>query len=58
MKLVNSLILVGPLQIQLNLLHQGQAVGAGDVKLLWLGDAVLLHSEHNRAEACPQSTLR
>lgn len=39
---VDGLVLVSPLQVELNFLHQGDAVSLGDVQLLCFGDAILL----------------
>ena len=41
-QLVHRLVLVGPLEVHLDLPHQWQAVGVGDVQLLRLVDAVFL----------------
>lgn len=42
MQLVDSLVLVRPLKVQLNLLDQRQAVGTSDVQLLRFSDSILL----------------
>lgn len=41
-ELVHCLILMGPLQVQLDFFHQRNAVRLSDVQLLRLADAVLL----------------
>ena len=43
-QLVHRLVLVGPLEVHLDLAHQRQAEGMGDVQLLRLVDAVFLTS--------------
>lgn len=47
-QLVDRLVLVGPLQVQLDLLHQRDTVGLSDVQFLGFGDAVLLMGRGGR----------
>lgn len=44
-ELVDSLVLVSPLQVQLDLLHQRDTVSLSDVQLLCSADAVFLADE-------------
>lgn len=41
-ELVHGLVLMGPLQVQLDFLHQRNAVSLSDVQLLCFADAILL----------------
>lgn len=48
-QLVDSLVLMGPLQVQLDFLHQGNTISLGDVQFLCSVDAILLMSMNKRA---------
>lgn len=41
-QLVNGLVLVGPLQVQLDFLHQRDTVSLSDVQFFCFADAILL----------------
>lgn len=43
MQLVNGLVLMSPLQVQLDFLHQRNTVRLSNVQFFCFGDAVLLH---------------
>lgn len=46
---VDSLVFMGPLQVQLDLLHQGDTVSLSDVQFLRFTDAILLIQNNIRS---------